>query len=136
MTKQGRGAAARAQEFYQLARKAHYEGNPDLCIYNLFPACEFSANVLREKMGKEPSERHEPKLESAGQAYAAGLITSREFKAYQRVYQLKTMAQYAPYYKPKKKKQNKTERITMEETAQLLEAVGDLIEKAKRYAAE
>jgi len=135
ITKRGRDAVEKADAFLKNARRALDEGDLDPCIHDLFPPCEFAANVLREKIGEEPSEDHEVKLESAQRAYRKSLIGHKEYHAYERVYQLKSVVQYYPYYKVKKTKKS-LERVTPQEAVELFAGVVSLVEKAKQYANE
>lgn len=135
MTKRGRDALTKADTFLKNSRRALDGGDLDPCIHDLFPPCEFAANVLREKMGEEPSEDHDAKLESANRAYSKSLIGYKEYHAYERVYQLKSVVQYHPYHKVKKTKKS-LERVKRQEAEELYEGVVLLVEKAKKYAQE
>ena len=53
MTKRGRDAMKKAETFLNNAKRSLDEGDLEPCIHDLFPVCEFAANVLREKLGEE-----------------------------------------------------------------------------------
>lgn len=133
MTKRGREGIERAEAFLRISRSAPDAKDPHPAVLNMFPACEYAANVLREYMGDKPSERHDAKLEGANRAYSKGLITHKEYEAYKRVYQLKPLVQYDPYDKVQKTKKPKV-TIDIEEAEALYQSVESLVRKSKKYA--
>jgi uncharacterized protein (UPF0332 family) len=133
MTKRGREGIERAEAFLRTSRSALDAKDPHPAVLNMFPACEYAANVLREYMGDKPSERHDAKLEGANRAYSKGLIAHKEYEAYKRVYQLKPLVQYDPYDKVQKTKKPKV-TIDTEEAEALYQSVKSLVRKSKKYA--
>ena len=133
MTKRGKEALEKAEAYLRTSRSALDREDAHPAVLNMFPACEYAANVLREHMGDKPSERHEAKLESAQRAYSKGLITHEEYKAYERVYQLKPLVQYGPYDSVRKTKKPKV-KIDLQEAEDLYQAVVSLVGKCKTYA--
>ena len=133
MTKRGREAIEKAEAYLRTSRSALDEKDAHPAVLNMFPACEYVANVLREYMGDKPSVRHDAKLEGAKRAYLKGLITNEEYKAYERVYQLKPLVQYDPYDSIHKTKKPKV-KIDIEEAEELFQAIESLVGKSKKYA--
>jgi len=132
VTKRGKEAIEKAEAYLRTSRSALDKEDAHPAVLNMFPACEYAANVLREHMGDQPSERHEAKLEGAQRAYSQGLITHEEYEAYKRVYQLKPLVQYDPYDSMRKTKKPKT-KIESGEAEDLYQAVASLVRKCKTY---
>lgn len=133
MTRRGKEALEKAEAYLRTSRAALDTGDPHPAVLNMFPACEYAANVLREHMEERPSERHEAKLEATKRAYSKGLVTYKQCEAYERVYKYKPIVQYDPYDSIQKTKKPNV-KVSMKEAEELYQAVESLINRCKKYA--